>query len=317
MSSSTRDGRVAVIIPVYAARYLGEALESVFFQSRPPDEVIVVDDGSPDQYVLQTALARFGGRIHVLCQPNSGAGAARNAGLAAATAEYVAFLDADDRWLPNFLFSQRQFLEEHPDVDVAYTDGMYIGKTQLAGKTLMSVIPCSGDVTFSSLLAQRCTVHLSGAVARREAVVRAGMFDPSLRRGQDFDLWLRMAWDCARFAYQRKVLMLRRIHDENLSGSQVDEIQRALAVYRKTLRTLDLDVDDRAIALRRVQELESGLSRERGKELLRRGELAEAYEALVQAGQRGWKIWAALVGIRVAPGLVRRLYVARAATPVS
>ena len=318
MHSSTRDGRVAVIIPVYRARFLAEALESVFFQSRPADQVIVVDDGSPDQYALQSALAAYGGRVQVICQPNRGAGAARNAGIAAATTEFVAFLDADDRWLPNYLYSQREMLADAPELDVVYTDGMFIGKTPFAGKTLMSEIPSCGEVTLKALLSQQCTVHLSAAVARREAIIRTGMFDATLRRGQDFDLWLRLARDGAHFSYQRKVLMLRRVHDDNLSGDQMTELERALTVYRKTLRTMELDLGERSAAQRRVRELESGLARERGKELLRRGELAAAYSALRHAGQRGWKVWAALVGIRIAPALMRRLYVVRtAASPAS
>src|SRR5262245_2734560 len=98
--------RVAVIVPVYSARYLSEALESIFFQSRLPDEVIVIDDGSPDQGALESALAQFGDRIRLLRQPNQGAGAARNAGILASSAELVALLDADDRWLPDFLSEQ-------------------------------------------------------------------------------------------------------------------------------------------------------------------------------------------------------------------
>lgn len=89
---------VTVIIPVYRATFLDEALASVMSQHRPPEEIIVIDDGSPDQAAIAWALARSPGRITAIRQANGGAGAARNAGLAAARTEWVAFLDADDGW---------------------------------------------------------------------------------------------------------------------------------------------------------------------------------------------------------------------------
>src|SRR5687767_6191496 len=92
--------RVAVIIPVYAAAFLDEALASVVGQVRPADQIIVIDDGSPDPAAVQQAVSRWPGRITLLRQANAGAAAARNAGIAAAGAEWVTFLDADDRWLP-------------------------------------------------------------------------------------------------------------------------------------------------------------------------------------------------------------------------
>src|SRR5688500_14438702 len=94
-------GSVAVVIPVYRARYLAEALESVFFQSRPANEVIVIDDGSPDQNELRHAIAPYGRAVTLVRQFNQGAAAARNRGLRATSADLVAFLDADDRWLPH------------------------------------------------------------------------------------------------------------------------------------------------------------------------------------------------------------------------
>ena len=312
MTVSAAPSRVAVIIPVYRARYLGEALESVFFQSLTPDEVIVIDDGSPDQEDIERAVAAFDGRVRLLRQTNHGAGAARNAGIRATSAELIALLDADDRWLPDFLGEQVALMNACRHIQVSYTNAMYIGRTRLAGRTFMSACPSRGEVTLESLLAQECTVLLSATVARRDAMMRTGLFDAALRRGQDFDLWLRMARNGAHFTYTEKILVLRRLHDDNLSGTQVTEIERALNVFVKTLATMDLSVAERAAAEQRIRMLTIALGRERGKERLLDGDFAGARVHLEAVARRcGWKVKAALLGLRLAPGLVRRFYLAR------
>jgi glycosyltransferase involved in cell wall biosynthesis len=314
MTLSAAPSRVAVIMPVYRARYLGEALESVFCQSLTPDEVIVIDDGSPDQEEMERTLSAFDGGIRLLRQTNQGAGAARNAGIRATSAELIALLDADDRWLPEFLAEQVALLDACRHIHVSYTNALYVGRTRLAGRTFMSACPSRGEVTLESLLAQECTVPLSATVARRDAMMRTGLFDSALRRGQDFDLWLRMARNGARFSYSEKVLALRRHHDDNVSGTQVNEIERALNVFVKTLATMDLGIAERAAAERRIRALTIALARERGKERLLEGDFAAARVHLeTVARQCGWKVRAALLGLRIAPALVRRFY-ARSAT---
>src|SRR5438132_9051132 len=95
---------VSVIIPAYnVAPFIGETLTTVFAQSFNDYEVIVINDGSPDTEELERALQPFIDRINYIKQENRGASAARNAGLRAARGEFVAFLDADDLWLSNYL----------------------------------------------------------------------------------------------------------------------------------------------------------------------------------------------------------------------
>src|SRR5215210_7974852 len=103
---------VSVIIPAYnAAKYIGQALNSVFDQTFRSHESIVINDGSPDTVELERELEAYGANIQYIKQGNRGAAAARNAGLLSARGEYVAFLDADDRWRPNFLKEQIEFLK--------------------------------------------------------------------------------------------------------------------------------------------------------------------------------------------------------------
>lgn len=304
---------VAVVIPVYHAGFLGEALRSVFEQSRQPDDVLVVDDGSPDQDAVMNAIAPFRDRVKVIRQSNQGAAAARNRGIEATSAEYVALLDADDVWFPSFLEDQLALLASRPDLDMVYSDGVVMGRTGLAGQRFMKSCPSHGEVTLESLLAQDCTVLLSAVVARRQALVEAGLFDLAIRRGQDFDLWLRMVRRGSHVTYQRKALVVRRVHDDNLSGTALNEQERPLRVLEKTLRTMPLSPREREVAERRVRYLRGTLAREYGKELLRQRDFPGARREFARAcrGSFSWKLHAALVGLHVAPQLLRRLYLLR------
>lgn len=307
--------RVAVIVPVYRAAYLDEALDSVFEQTHPADEVIVVDDGSPDVELLSQTLQRYGDRITLLRQPNAGAAVARNTGLAVATSDFVAFLDADDRWSPDFLQAQLAFLAAHPDADLVYADATVMGDTPAAGRTFMSMCPSHGPVTLESLLAQTCNVLTSTVVVRRALVRKAGLFDVALRRGQDFDLWLRLVANGAHVRYQPDVLALRRLHGDNLSGTRLNELERALHVFEKALRVLPLSPRERTVAERRVRELEGELAREHGKERLASGDFGGAIRSLDQALRviPSWKLKAARLGLMLAPNLLRRFYLSRSA----
>ena len=105
---------VSVVVPAYNyARYLPKAIDSALGQTHPPLEVIVVDDGSTDD--TPRVLAAYADRIRVIRQANQGAGAARNAGIAAARGEYVAFLDSDDLWHPRKLELQLARFASDPE----------------------------------------------------------------------------------------------------------------------------------------------------------------------------------------------------------
>jgi cellulose synthase/poly-beta-1,6-N-acetylglucosamine synthase-like glycosyltransferase len=318
-ASTRANTRTAVIIPVYASAYLSEALDSVFTQRRQPEEVVVIDDGSPDSRTVEAAASLWPGRVRLLRQANAGAAAARNAGLAATDAEWVAFLDADDRWRPEFLARQMAFLDAHADVDLVWADASIVGDTPAVGQTFMSMCPSNGPVTLESLLAQTCTVLTSTVVVRRRLVVNAGMFDVSLRRGQDFDLWLRLVAGGARADYQREVLAMRRLHGKNLSGTRLNELERALHVFDKALNTLALTATEEAAARQRVRRLNGELARERGKARLAAGDFAGARHFLdvARGAAPNWKLTAARLGLRLAPSLLRRVYLSRGLAAVA
>ena len=128
----TRPARpaVSVIIPAFrASRDIADALASVFAQTFTDFEVVLVDDGSPDAAELEAAIAPFRSRIHFIAQPNHGAGAARNTAIRASTGRLLAFLDADDRWLPDFLARQVALLESDRHCALVYCDALLSGDT--------------------------------------------------------------------------------------------------------------------------------------------------------------------------------------------
>src|SRR5690242_14802421 len=119
--------RVSVIIPAYnAAAFIGETLDSVYAQTFNNFEIIVVNDGSPDTEALEQKLSSYPAKLRYLKQANQGAAAARNTGPRAAIGEFVAFLDADDTWLPQFLEKQVALLDNAP-ADVVWADSLIRG----------------------------------------------------------------------------------------------------------------------------------------------------------------------------------------------
>jgi glycosyltransferase involved in cell wall biosynthesis len=300
---------VSVIIPAYQiAPFVAETLDSVFAQTVTDFEVIVVNDGSPDTEELERALERYRERICYIHQENAGAGAARNRGVREGRGEFIAFLDGDDLWKPDYLEKQLKFAREG-GYDLVYADALLFGESPVAGKTYMQTAPSEGAVTFVSLLRNDCNVITSGVVARRGALIEAGLFDESLRNAQDFEMWARMAKRGARLAYQRKVLLRYRCREGSLSGDEMNRLKREIRVYRHIEETYDLTASEQAELKRAMELQEAAVALADGKIRLLGERFDEARASFEQAHRvmGGWKLGAAVLMLRVAPRLLRRL----------
>ena len=305
---------VTVIIPVWnSAAFIEETVKSVLGQTFRAYELIIVNDGSPDTVELEAALLPYRHSLKYLRERHKGAAAARNVALHVATGTYVAFLDADDSWLPTYLDLQIAFLTAHPDVDLVYADAAITGNSPLAGRTFMETAPSRGPVTLKSLLSLRCHVLASGVVVRRSVVVEAGMFDETIPRGHDFDLWIRLARRGARLAYQRRVLLKRRIHSSNLSGDGIAECERALDALHRIERSLPLAPDEQAALTASVAWLSARRECELGKRCMRIGDFAGAIDAIYRAyrAEPSLKLGAIALGLRLVPSLLYRIDRAR------
>lgn len=301
---------VSVIIPAYnASEYIGEALKSVFDQTYTSHESIVINDGSPDTDELERELEPYAERIRYIKQENRGAAAARNAGLRCARGEFVAFLDADDTWSPTFLEQQMAFLKSS-NADLVYSDALLFGETPLAGRTFMEIQPSRGPVTPESLLAVDVTVLTSAVLARKKPIFEVGLFYEEMKRGHDFDLWLRLAKLGARFAYQSKVLAQHRIVETGLSGNMISQLERTLSVLEAIKTREQLTPSEDAAFRLNLNRTLAELAVENGKEKLLDGDFSGALQHFREAKniRHSWKLTLVCFGLRIAPEMLRRIY---------
>ena len=306
---------VSIIIPAYnIAKFIAEALNSVLAQTFTDYEIFVINDGSPDTEALEQALEPYLDRVVYLKQSNQGAGAARNAGLKAARGRYVAFLDGDDAWLPTHLSEQIGFLESGPGYDLVYADAEIFGGGPNNSRTCMEDNPSKGEVTFDSLLSSQCSVITSAVVARREPILKVGLFDEKLRNAQDFDLWLRLAKrDKAKMNYQHKVLARRRTGHDSLASDDVRSLEAEVHVLTKMARRTDLSPTELATIRRTVPLRRATIEVLRGKRHLLKGEFEAAAKSFAASNvlSRNWKLRLVLFGLRIAPHLLQRIYKVR------
>lgn len=178
---------VAVVVAAYnAASLLDRCLDSAINQTLPAQEIWVVNDGSTDE--TAAVLERWqnrDSRIHAIHQANQGAAAARNAGISAASSEWIAFLDHDDTWMPEKLERMLEIQKRDPDAAVLYHDALRSDGTRyLAGKGATE-----GDI-FDNLL-RAAFILPSTAMIHREFLIATGMFNVKRRYAEDYDFFLR------------------------------------------------------------------------------------------------------------------------------
>lgn len=184
--------RVSVVIPAYNAVWcVRRAVDSVLAQNFRDFEVLVVDDGSTDG--TAAILAVYDDALRVVSKPNGGLSSARNAGIAAARGEYVAFLDADDWWLAAKLARQVELMEVHPEV--LFCSCTTAVRTPEGGQLPDWRCGAATGSALESIFAVNAFVAGSGSavLVRREAFARAGGFDESLKSLEDIDMWMRLA----------------------------------------------------------------------------------------------------------------------------
>ena len=185
----------SVVIPLYnKQRYVGRAVDSVLAQTHDQFELIVVDDGSTDG---SAEVVRNVGdpRLRLIVQDNGGEAAARNAGIRAAVGSHIAFLDADDRWKPDFLAVMRSLIAAHPGAAIYGTnyeivdDGSIVPGLDGAGR----FVDRDGRLDYASALAHWCFPLTSSSICVPAHMFDAvGMFDERLKLATDTDMWVRL-----------------------------------------------------------------------------------------------------------------------------
>jgi glycosyltransferase involved in cell wall biosynthesis len=220
---------VSVVIAVYDGEaYLAEAIDSVLSQTRPPDELVVVDDGSSDS--TPAVIAGYGDRLTGIRQEHRGVASALNRGIEATGGEFVAFLDADDLWDPDKLAVQLEVLEREADTEAVFglVQQFLSGDADpsLADRVVIPSSPQPGVFKTTMLI-------------RRRALDRVGRFDES-RVNTDFTDWyLRAQEEGLSSHMQQTVVARRRIHGANLG------IRRSDRQWPETLDVLKAALDRR------------------------------------------------------------------------
>jgi glycosyltransferase involved in cell wall biosynthesis len=231
----SRMATVDVIIPSFnAAKYLPAAIESVISQTFDDWQILLVDDGSIDNTaeVVVPFLNRLGSKIKYIQQENRGVSAARNTGILASTAEFLALLDADDVWLPCRLSESLKVLAERPKAGLSYGLIRNIDPEGRLGS------PWAGNLTNAEghiaphIYMRRVELPSPTITLRRKCIDEVGKFDESLRVTEDRDLWLRIALRYE-VAFVPMVLAFYRVSPSSLSTDPKQMLQAQLKFIRK------------------------------------------------------------------------------------
>lgn len=184
--------KISAIITAYnSSAFIRDALDSILNQSRPLDEIWVVDDGSQDE-TAEIAAEYESRHVKYIRQENAGPGAARNLGIRVASGDVIAFLDADDTWMPEKIFLQERFLEDHPEIGIVSGHKLWRKKNETGEKTrLVKYGGMSNKKLRTELLFENVVGNPSMALIRKSVFEQFGGYDPSLRWGQDWEFWIR------------------------------------------------------------------------------------------------------------------------------
>lgn len=222
--------QISVVIPVYnAARHLAESIESALMQPEVK-EVLLIEDASKDDSlaICSSYASRNDDRVKLLIHPrniNKGAGESRNLGILNAAGEYVAFLDADDFYLPGRFAETLLVFQRNSNSDGVYETvgsrkeehGLSKDMAHRAGTLVSRIVPVDPEKLFELLaLAKQGYIHLNGLTLRRSSIEPDLLFDPILKQCQDTDFLLR--WSARKKLYggnPDRIVAIRRVHDQN------------------------------------------------------------------------------------------------------
>jgi GT2 family glycosyltransferase/peptidoglycan/xylan/chitin deacetylase (PgdA/CDA1 family) len=289
---------ISVIIPCYnAERWIAATLRSVQAQKWDRIEIIVVDDGSTDRSV--EVLRLDFPEVVLLQQPNRGVAAARNHGIRLAKGSWIAFIDADDIWLPGKLTVQWEVLSAHPEARMAYTawqvwpsievepNPELLRQISEAASHSMLWVGSSGWI-YPDLL-QDCVVWTSTVLAQRSVFEDVGVFDEELRIGEDYDLWLRVS-RATQIIRVPKPLALYRAHPMSVTRSAPTVNFQAMVIERALGRWGYTSPDGRSASRHDVDRALARTWRDYAGAHLAAGGLREAQQATFMALKKDFKM---------------------------
>lgn len=289
---------VIAIIPTYnRAALIGETISAVLGQSRPPDDILVVDDGSSDN--TQSVLAGFEGEVRILSKPNGGKPEALNVALATVTQEWVWIVDDDDLPEPDALESLLDIAKAHPEAGLVYGrqerfsgDPETGAQQRILGGHWRSVAP----EEFLVATLEDFFAHQPGMIVKKAAYDRAGLFDRALKASEDYDMLIRLA-ETSHCVGTDALIFRQRIHDGARGAGDsrygVQDRERKwkewdAAFFKDVRRRLDLETYLPGVSATDIEnqpELRRRALFQRGVVMLRRSMWDDAFEDLRLASQ--------------------------------
>jgi len=225
---------VSVIIPAYnAEKFLEEAINSVLNQTYPNMEIIVIDDGSTDN--TKSKVLSFK-NIRYIYQKHSGIAEARNRGIENAEGEYIAFLDADDLWMPHKTEIQLNFLLKNPEYAAVSTDWLIFENGKIISESYLSSRYIDPQKSFYENLLRENIALTSSVIAKKDVIVKVGMFDTSFCTYEDRDLMLRISAEY-KFGLINEVLVKKRNHPSQATKSIENIMLGQIHLYTKIRKT--------------------------------------------------------------------------------
>ena len=229
---------ISVIIPNYNCRdFLPKAINSVLQQTGFNIEILIIDDGSDDGSLEWLEYAeRAYNQVRVIRQERKGVVSARNTAIQKANSEYIAFLDADDYWLPNKLEPQLKYMRTHKSCVLSFTNYQHVDLDYQPIIDCFSFWPefakqyTSAGLEYKAIheplnvLLQANVIGTSAVIVRRDAIIKAGGFDPTLRSASDWDCWLRLAL-CGEVAFSEQITMDYLMRPNSITANRINRLE--------------------------------------------------------------------------------------------
>lgn len=274
--------KVSVIIPTYNyGRFLPRALESVLSQTYTDYEIIVVDDGSTDE--TYQVVAEYKNKVKYLTKENGGVATARNVGIQVANGNYIAFLDADDAWVPHKLAIQVEYLDNNPEFGMVYADMAHY----VSGRKVHDAYLCERGYKhiaqgwiFKNLLSE-CFIFTPTVLVRKSCFDVVGLHDPKLRTCQDIDMWLRIA-EQYQIGFIDQPLAVRHDHSHNSTKNWDNYLGNPIRMFKK-LEATQTDESMRAIIQNRLKDMYFDL----GWHQFCSGEMIDSRKSMRESWRRG------------------------------
>jgi glycosyltransferase involved in cell wall biosynthesis len=249
---------ISIVIAAFeASKTIGATIRSVIAQSPSPLEIVVCDDGSSDD--LKGVLSEFGERVRLIRIEHGGEARAKNAAIEAALGEFVAIVDADDRFLPGRLAAMQRVLIERPDLDLVTTDavielnGRVVGRAYNTGN-IFEVKSQRGVILDHNFV-------FGQVVVRRDVMLRLGGFDAEIKYTTDWECWIRLILDGGRVGCIDAPLGVYVMHESSMSASRQAMYDGRVATLSKTLKDPRLSKMERASIESRIASEARRISR--------------------------------------------------------